>query len=386
MDNLLKNWRKSLIVILGTAIYLIGGFYIASYFQKNNEVKMQNELLGISNTFSESFFDSDRIRALTSTPADNNLSEYIELRKILSDLYSSLKLNGVTGIYTMSMKNGKIYFSVDSWDKSERLHSEPGDLYKEPPAQLINVFSSGQPELTGVYTDEFGTWLSAFSPIKDASGATMQVVGADFDGSYYSQSILQYNLYSDSIVILSYLLILLLYLYINGRQASLKKLKDSKKLFDDLMDNVPLCVKEFNDRGEFVSINKYGKKEHHLTALTDPEIKKWDYMSSIKEEYRPKVKESFDLALSGKVVGNVLMEHIPGTSEAAWCLGDFVPLEIDGKLKSVYFISRNIDNEKFAQKDLEEQKANLEKINSLMVDRELKMIELKEKIRNLEKK
>jgi hypothetical protein len=347
---------------------------------------MQNELLGISNIVSESFFDSSRIRALTSTPADNNLSEYIELRKIFSDLYSSLKLNGVTGIYTMSTKNGKIYFSVDSWDKSERLHSEPGDLYKEPPAQLINVFSSGQPELTGIYTDEFGTWLSAFSPIKDASGATMQVVGVDFDGSYYSQSILQYNLYFDSIVILSYLLILLLYLYINDRQASFKKLKDSKKLFDDLMDNIPLCVKEFNDRGEFVSINKYGKKEHYLTALTDAEIKKWDYMSSIKEEYRPKVKESFDLALSGKVVGNVLMEHIPGTSEATWCLGDFVPLEIDGKLKLVYFISRNIDNEKFAQKDLEEQKANLEKINSLMVDRELKMIELKEKIRDLENK
>lgn len=46
---------------------------------------------------------------------------------------------------------------------------------------------------------------------------------------------------------------------------------------------------------------------------------------------------------------------------------------------------QDITKEKLAKLDLEEQKDELERLNSIMIDRELKMIELKEKIKKLEK-
>jgi PAS domain-containing protein len=381
----MKNWKKYLFIFLGTAVYCLAGFYASNYFQKNNEVSIRNEILNISRVTAAAV-NTENLKKLTVTPADNNIPEYQRLRVQLSNLYQALKEKGISGIYTMSLKGENIVFSVDSWATSDQLHSEPGDLYKKPPSELYKVFSAGTSEIVGPYTDEFGTWLSAFSPIKDTNGNIIQVVGTDIIGSYYLGRIQTYKTYSYLIVLAVYLLIALLYLYILSVMKGFKKSKESIKLFNDLTNSVPLCIQIFDSRGKLISINKYAKKAHFLTSLTDAEIKKWDFMSCIKEEYRSKVQEALNLAMIGKGTQDMLIGHIPGTSTSTWCLSDFVPIENDGKIEFIYYLGKNIDREKFIQENLENQKRELEKINNIMIDREVKMIELKERIKELEGK
>ena len=83
-------------------------------------------------------------------------------------------------VYTMRKENGQIYFVVDA-GAGEFEISAYGDLYKEPSQTLIDNFDT----MTGTiverdfYTDEFDTLLSAYTPIFNASGKRVGVLGVD---------------------------------------------------------------------------------------------------------------------------------------------------------------------------------------------------------------
>ncbi len=155
--------------------------------------------------------------------------------------------------------------------------------------------------------------------------------------------------------------------------------KDSR----ELIDSTPVCIKIFDTRGELIFLNKNGRDEHHIKDTDD--IKKWDWLSSIKEEYRPVVKKAFEEALKGKS-GKVEMEHVQGMGHA-WCSGLIFPTfeENSNKVKTVLFYSTDISETKKAEEELKNKNRELESFNKIMIGRELTMISLKDKIKELEK-
>ena len=84
-------------------------------------------------------------------------------------------------VYTMKKVDGKIYFVVDAGLPGEPLISSFGDLYLEPSQTLVNNFDT----MTGTivepdfYSDEFGTFLSAYTPIFTSDGRRVGVLGVD---------------------------------------------------------------------------------------------------------------------------------------------------------------------------------------------------------------
>ncbi|MDR3338400.1 MAG: methyl-accepting chemotaxis protein [Treponema sp.] len=52
--------------------------------------------------------------------------------------------------------------------------------YDDPPDEIGEVFSSGELTMSDVYTDEWGTFISAFLPVKH-NGRTVAVLGLDYD-------------------------------------------------------------------------------------------------------------------------------------------------------------------------------------------------------------
>lgn len=169
--------------------------------------------------------------------------------------------------------------------------------------------------------------------------------------------------------------------------------KERERMFQALLDATPLCIKWFDSKGNLISVNKGGRKEHFLEKLSEEEIAHWDYMGCIDEAYRPQVKEKLKLALDG-ISSDFQIKHIPGTSEGAWCQSTMIPVKgSDGKVIYALFLSRDITDEKMIgeerQKSAEEMKKKneeLETFNKMAINRELKMVELKGKIKELEEK
>jgi len=89
-------------------------------------------------------------------------------------------------VYTMRKDEQGIYFIVDArLSPDEQLISEYGDRYEEPSDTLVENFDSMtrtvlEPDF---YTDEFGTFLSGYTPIFTSDGKRVGVLGVDISAN-----------------------------------------------------------------------------------------------------------------------------------------------------------------------------------------------------------
>lgn len=146
-----------------------------------------------------------------------------------------------------------------------------------------------------------------------------------------------------------------------------------------LMDVTPMCIKLFDGKGTLIFINKFGRKEHKLSDTDD--ISKWDWMGTIKKEYQDEVKKKFSAILAGSSTEYVEFQHTPEGSDHLWCSGALSSVKNEeGFVEGVLFYSIDVSARKAAEKEAEEKMEEIQKMNKLMVGRELKMIELKKQL------
>ncbi len=110
-------------------------------------------------------FDTAAYRSLKGVPADLTLLQYRLLRRQLFAM-GSTKLP-IRWFYTVNLRDSKVIFVVDSVPEGEYGHTESGTEYEQPPVELLDVFKTGKPVTVGPYTDEWGTYISAFVPLWD---------------------------------------------------------------------------------------------------------------------------------------------------------------------------------------------------------------------------
>ena len=167
-----------------------------------------------------------------------------------------------------------------------------------------------------------------------------------------------------------------------------EKLKDSLQRYEQIIDSTPICIKVFDGKGNLIFINKGGRQEHFIKEGTD--IAKWDWAGTVKDEYRQRVMAAFQAGLKGEA-SRVAMEHTPEGSTHQWCEGIISPITgAGGKVSLLLFYSVDITKKKMAELELEKkekdlfiQNEELERMNKLMVGRELRIAELKEKLEKL---
>lgn len=84
-------------------------------------------------------------------------------------------------VYTMRKSDDGIYFVVDAGLPGEPDISMYGDIYGEPSQTLVDNFDSMNSTIVEpeIYDDEFGTFLSAYTPIYTADGQKVGVLGVD---------------------------------------------------------------------------------------------------------------------------------------------------------------------------------------------------------------
>jgi HAMP domain-containing protein len=119
--------------------------------------------------------DGDAFLRITS-PED---PEYIQIHDQNTEIMN-LDPN-IAFIYTMQKDDQGIYFVVDAGDPNNPLFSAYGERYLEPSPELVKYFDTATgPFLDSeIYTDEYGTFLSAFAPFFTSSGQRAGMIGVD---------------------------------------------------------------------------------------------------------------------------------------------------------------------------------------------------------------
>ncbi|MCS7272808.1 MAG: ATP-binding protein [Fimbriimonadales bacterium] len=94
-------------------------------------------------------------------------------------------------LYTVAYKSGKVYFILDAtppgdYDGDGLVDpAHPWTEYHEAPDEFYVALTTGVPQITSIYTDRWGTVITAILPFRSKSGAITGAVCVDVDAKNY---------------------------------------------------------------------------------------------------------------------------------------------------------------------------------------------------------
>ncbi len=185
-------------------------------------------------------------------------------------------------------------------------------------------------------------------------------------------------------------LILLFIINLNKTKEDTEKLaadsaSKAERLEDQIqtiLDNTSIMVYVKGNDGKYQLVNKefsrlVGEQTINMIGKTDFDIFPASIAARIVENDRKvvstKARQQFE-------------EKIPNTNgtEEIYYSQKFPLLNAQNEVYAIGGVSTNVTEQKKNTEKLEERRAELERVNNMMIDRELKMIELKERIKQLE--
>ena len=170
----------------------------------------------------------ERVDAQTATPDDLGTVDYERLREQLALMTQASE--DIRWFYLMTRRDGEIVFSVDGVPRTDPGHADPGTPYEEPPAGLAESFRDGRVLTVGPYTDEYGTFVSTFVPIRERySGRVLSVLGLDVDASTWSAAVARQRMEPIIVTMLLSLLLLGFYVVQERRRLDTLSLAESER-------------------------------------------------------------------------------------------------------------------------------------------------------------
>jgi PAS domain S-box-containing protein len=175
-------------VSLGTVMTLLvaGGWWLGEQQAGHRDAEMRNGILR-DVVHMAGTINPGLARQLTFTEADREIPAYKLIREQMCAEAAEITS---AGIYSMSLRNGKIFFGPETYPVNDPLASAPGSQYLHPSSEYFSIFTSRTPVVFGPRTDEFGTFITALAPVMDESGNNViMVAGIEIQATDWARSL-----------------------------------------------------------------------------------------------------------------------------------------------------------------------------------------------------
>lgn len=184
MKSKIPNWKKpgtKIILTIFIGLFILSGYFIIytdyTYLQVSEKGSLER-LKAISNTLAL-HIDGDKHQYLVDKYHNKNElrsnaqdSVYYGIWKKLRSAYAINHLETEIATLYLDQKENKFYYVVNSSDTPYIR-----DPYIEFHKEFSEHYQTG--DVICKYTDEYGTWLTAFSPIRDKKGEVVGIVEVD---------------------------------------------------------------------------------------------------------------------------------------------------------------------------------------------------------------
>jgi methyl-accepting chemotaxis protein len=198
----------------------IGLSYLTNYTYSNLLINtISNQSLELTKN-AEKMIDQDQFKDLATNLNKNNY--YYDLKDNLNGIR---KMNGLKFLYTMSRKKDgnhfKYFYVVDGFPSGSTNESPLGEEEKgiKDSPKLIKAFDTGKAQIGEMSTtEEYGTLISTYVPIKSKQGDVIGVIGADFNADIVDAKMKETNkkqvIFTIVILLVSLLILFMITSYI----------------------------------------------------------------------------------------------------------------------------------------------------------------------------
>ncbi len=170
---------------------------------------------------------------------------------------------------------------------------------------------------------------------------------------------------------------------ISDRKRTEKNLEESEKKFKLLYEKAPVPYHTLSPDGIITDVNE---KWCQVFGYTKDEVHQKSIFDFISEQEKAPAQKSFAQKISGgkSYTGGHEREYLTKTGETKLFVAhDFFLFDENGKVISVYTTIEDITEHKQAEHALKEKINELERYKNITVNREMKMMELKNEINEL---
>ena len=153
-------------------------------------------------------------------------------------------------------------------------------------------------------------------------------------------------------------------------------LAEEKDLFKILADTSPDCIKLFTLDNKIKFMSPGGLREHNLKRPED--AIGLDWTTTIIPEQRGEVLEKIKESIAEKKAVSIDVKHLPEFANREWCALTINPI-FDEQWNVKYFvgISHDISGRKKTEQEIQEHSEEQSRLVNALIDREIKMTELK---------
>jgi len=158
------------------ALLLTGGYILTHWAGLQVDAEHRQKLLAQASALAQTI-NIEQARTLSFSAQDQTNPSFQHLD---AQMMAYAQAQGLRGIYSMVLRGGHIVFGPESYATNDPQASLPGTVYRKPPPELLEVFSSQRARVFGPYKDEFGAFLSGWAPVIDpATGEVLIAIGTD---------------------------------------------------------------------------------------------------------------------------------------------------------------------------------------------------------------
>ncbi|MFZ5643629.1 MAG: response regulator [Bacillota bacterium] len=236
------------------------GWVATDFTGKNGDEEFRRSLLSRTAT-AASAINPGRLAMLTGSEDDIGQADYERLKVQLMNIHKTN--SDCRFIYILGIRNGEVFFYLDSEPESSEDYSPPGEIYGESSPELISIFENGAPFVEGPISDQWGNWISGIAVIQDpATGKILAALGMDIDAGDWQKHVSMYRLTTIIITLFLCALVAIFYAVLHLSRDSASKIAASNSRFRAIFENAP------------ESIFIYDPQSHHIID-SNPHSSRW---------------------------------------------------------------------------------------------------------------
>lgn len=183
--GVLRGTMRGWWYLILSAVTMLSGSLLFTATIKQTEETLHQTMLDTADILAQTI-DPEDSRALTGDASDLQNPAY---RRLKNHLMRQRKfLPHLRFICLMQLRNGQALVLADSEPEESEDYSPPGDVYYEASKELLNGMRSNKHFTEGLCRDRWGTWISAYSPVRDHdTEETIAFLSLDMDATVWSK-------------------------------------------------------------------------------------------------------------------------------------------------------------------------------------------------------